>query len=679
MKLHIEFFEERYFFDERSQKPFWTQKRIDSATCDRDVPLEQFHGRHLPKGQSSIKWGGSDTVFIEARLDDFGQDEVDELFQLSLAFNPDYQPLSDEQGRFFYEDKENKRKVRRMQLLRGAAGKSYLRLLKRPSPTPEAEFLEIIRYEIDVEPAPSKKAAMDLMVDELLKDEPTLALSIMHGLSMASLKMQWEAGAGSLSLWRLETKCKEMEKVIMKLHPHLNAIRNRYAMQLIRKQGTLNISRISRWSPRETRQLAHRYLDERQRIKADTLDITLDIPIHRAIKDFLVGFVADIHVMTKKIKASIKEDNDRSDELNAEIAGNGKLNSVYQFELQAIRVETELKTEFLKRLKSLCSTCQSWLTNCYPWFSCGRIDVTNVTSANVPETIAYKCVYSHMLRFRQKKFFKEAIGGHFLLPHYERDANETPSSWQKNYSYIYESWVFLRLAKAFCDEGFEDFGQSFRNKIKRSVKAIHLGPTVNEPIHATSRDGKLQIDLFYGIRAYHQSSSKCPEFFSVWTDKNKSLETPDFVIVFTNPNGEGDHYFNWIVLDAKSGQKLSKGDIIDARDKYARTMRRWDEQVMPDQSWLIYSGELSDHAYPDIEFDPNENEILPTWKIDFNPFSVENKGMTWHPEQGIEGWTNSRGQPRGHIRANILTIGKHDIFRDFARGQIATARKRLGL
>ena len=156
MNLHIEFFNEK--------------SRIDWATCDRTVPLELFDGTNYLKG-CPIKWGKQDTIFIEARLENFGHEDVDELFQLSLAFQPDYQPLSDEQGRFFYEDRDSNnkvRRVRRMPLLRGAAGKSYLRLLRRSSTASEAEFQEIIRYEIYVEPAPSKKAAMDLMVDELL-------------------------------------------------------------------------------------------------------------------------------------------------------------------------------------------------------------------------------------------------------------------------------------------------------------------------------------------------------------------------------------------------------------------------------------------------------------------------------------------------------------------------------
>ena len=91
---------------------------------------------------------------------------------------------------------------------------------------------------------------------------------------------------------------------------------------------------------------------------------------------------------------------------------------------------------------------------------------------------------------------------------------------------------------------------------------------------------------------------------------------------------------------------------------YLSKFLRYDEP--PDQSWLVYSGEYNGRA--GIEFED----------VNDGPFK-------WSKDLGIEGWSDRWVNARGHLRANCKTVESYDVFREFAKVEIITAKKRLGV
>ena len=111
----------------------------------RDAPDRWRRRAHFPDG-----------IFVEAELDETTPNEaLSGLYQVKLAYRPDYEPTTDKNGVFW--DKNAKR----MQLLRGASGRSKLRLLRRTNWTENFTFDAIAEFDINVEPPPDKKALLE--------------------------------------------------------------------------------------------------------------------------------------------------------------------------------------------------------------------------------------------------------------------------------------------------------------------------------------------------------------------------------------------------------------------------------------------------------------------------------------------------------------------------------------
>jgi hypothetical protein len=322
---------------------------------------------------------------------------------------------------------------------------------------------------------------------------------------------------------------------------------------------------------------------------------------------------------------------------------------------------------YKKRMYAIAQKCRMYLADVYPWSQCPRRALTTISIFEIPEASAYKSIYYNCLIFLRKRFFRDSvIEGYLYVPEYIREEEDgTPSVWQRNYSYIYEYWVFNRLVKAFDKAGFQGLKDRYCALIRKKVINLCLGASHNEPIHAESKKGELQIDIFHGISAYRYGLAMSDPFpeFSCSAEGNNDLLTPDFAIVFTAPSRV--EYFHWIVLDAKSGQTLRQGDI-DKRNKYLTELRRFESEP-PDQSWLIYSGNFS--LKSGIEFNADSGNQL-----------ARNNPMTWDCNAGILNWKTQKLHPVGHIRSNILSLQQGgDPFQEFAQGIVSTARARLGL
>ena len=499
---------------------------------------------------------------------------------------------------------------------------------------------------------------MQDMVDELLQDDPSLSLSELEGLSKVPIERRWTQGSSNRELWELATKCKELESLIKCLAPHLEWIRKNASSRVVKSCSRLPRNKVKKYSARTFRDLA-RFKDcgNAAHIATYRLVNSYDIPIHCAIKKFLIRFHQDVSGMVSRIACSVEDKYDQKKKV---------LHKHDKWRIKELQEEIELLSDYKNRAKRLVEKSTAFLLDYYPWARCRESSITTISVQHIPNANAYTAAYVIIQKYYKLRFFRESLlQGLLYVPEYiRREEDGIPSVWQRNYSAIYENWVFKRLVEAFskASGGFRNLDTSFRAQLRNRVLSLCLGPTHNEPIHATTQTGDLQIDLFHGVVAYkaerhNKRSDSNPPFMC----GGKFLQqTPDFAIVFSD--SRNPDRFHWLVLDAKSGPELKDSDV-DKRNQYTLSITY--ETELPDQSWLIYSGRSS--SAPGIEFDA----------IDEN-HGGEN--LCWKNSSGIQNWRSSKKQPLGHIRANISSLnGNRDPFMEFAEGQIATARRRLGL
>lgn len=658
-----------FYRDKDSKEPFCkTQTPIDDGLEDGNRNLI-----HFSEGTWGVKGPVADCVYLEAQLERVDHDEnLDSLYQLQLAYRPDYEPQTDAVGMFVTwgrDDKGNKVPVFRMQMLRGASGESVLRLLRRTNKTEEFTWLTIAEFDIDVSPNPTKKLLLDSMVDEMLGVNPFAVLSKFEGLSKTNIKEEWFLSETASSLRDVERQIYGFEKVVTLLRPHLLDIVSRCAGIVVRTYQRINQERIRKITPKTRRDMDRRLLMgiSHGRACAPVLSMSYDMPIHRATKGFLLYFKNCVADLISKLNDSVTKDANRLSEMP----------DVDRFLRRDILLGINFKQSLLDRAGTILGECRRFLSEECPWMQCrgdvvGTIDY--LATVEVPNTEAYKCAHMVMLDFMKWRDFRGRLNGCFRLPKFVRDSDDGEcSTWQKNYSFIYEAWVFKRLVQAFMNEGFKELGTNYAQQVAQSIKNVHLGPVFNEPICARLEpgDSSLKVELYGGIRAYPDGTLNIRGFTSHF--KKPHLSTPDYAIVFYNDNSPSSQY--WIVLDAKSGMSLDVG-AVEARDKYMKVV--WFNGKKPNQSWIIYSGPKDDVA--EIEFNPDEMEQAnPPWteklrRKDTSPLA-ENTGVSFTRYGLSGGKTDDRYV--GHVRANVNSIKVCDIFSEFAKGQIEIAKKTL--
>ena len=589
-----------------------------------------------------------DCTYVEAKLT--GGTNFKGRYRLQLAYKPDYEPVADKDGEFV-DNNENKR----LQLLRGACGVSLMRLLSRTSTAPESEWKERFTFHIEVEPAREKRTALNCMVDELLEDSPQDALSKVEGLSRVRIDRRWVRGDVPDDWCHVEMKYEEMLKLYKSISPRLESLKRHHSINLVRGfeyMGVESLHRIPRITIRDIEKKSARVVIGRKVMGSVVIESD-DIDIHRAIKDFLVCFRSEARLLLDDVAKSMERDRR---EIGSLVSQSKKQKN--QWDIADKEKEIAFKKEMESGIRRMIEGCTIFLAGNYPWSLCRRLSIVYVPAERIPSSEHYRYLHAKILQFIQKRFFWSSVHGRFFVPQYVRYNDGEPSAWQKNYSYIYEAWVFKRIIEAFSREGFQEISENHRKKARQMLKNLQLGPVVNDPIHAEMTNGEMCIDLFHGLRACkHEKGDSWSEF----TTGKVSRLTPDFAIIFTNPKGSGMQFFHWIVLDAKSGWKLddAKNDPREKREMYLRCFLRYEQP--PDQSWLVYSGEYEGKAK--VEFDEIEDNM---------------DHFTWGA-LGIEGWSDRWNQCRGHLRVNCNSVKTNDVFREFARVEIATANKRLGL
>ncbi len=626
---------------------------------------------HFSEGAWGVKGAVSDLLFLEARLEKIAPNEdLDSLYQLQLAYRPDYEPQTDSGGRFFTwgkDNKGNKVHVFRMQMLRGASGPSMLRLRRRANMTENFEWVTIAEFDIKVEPNPDKKQLLDRMVDEMIGVNPSAVLSTFEGLSRTNIKEECFSSETASILRDVERQILEFKGLISSLKPYLLDIASRCAGGVVRSYQRTPQEKLRKISSKTRRDMNRRLSlgISHGKVYAPVLSMSYDVPIHRAIKGFLLYFKNCVVDLIHKIKDSISADEDWL----------SKVPDIDKFLLKDIKKEIEFKRSLIDKVREIVGQCQPFFTEGCPWMQCigvvsGSIDY--LATVDIPNTEAYNRTHKLMMDFLKLRDFKGRLNGCFRLPKHVRDLDDGEcSTWQKNYSFIYEAWVFKRLVQAFMNEGLEDLGTNYARQVVQCIKNIHLGPTFNGPICAKlkQRDCPLRVELYGGIRAYQDQNSNIRGFTS------RYLLTPDYAIVFYSDNSPESQY--WIVLDAKSCPYLDTNDV-EKRDKYRDGV--WFNDKLPNQSWLIYSGPKDGAAA--IEFNPDEVEQNgPPWtdslRARVNPL-MRNAHMTFS-RNGLLGGEDVASQCVGHVCANVNTVQTYDVFSVFAEGQIEIAKKMLSL
>ena len=654
---------------------FYKDENASAPIDELSLPIESrgmgsglgavYSGKIEWSRKAKNRWGHfPDWIYVESELEEAKSDEkIEGLYQVKLAYRPDYAPKTNASGVFCDKD------AKRMQLLRGASGKSKLRLLRRTNWTEDYTFEAIAEFDIDVEPSKEKKALLNAMVDELVQINSSAVLSELEGLSKTNLNKKWFSTLRAAPFWDIVTRVVECENLINNISRHLRDISFRCTGSVVREYRRINKEKMGRISPRTRRDMNRMSPSAMSchKVMAPVLSMSYDVPIHRAIKSFLLYFKNLVLKLQGELKKSIEDDNERLKEVPA----------VDEYLPKDIKSEIDFKKNLFGKAEAILKKCQSFLVDLYPWMKCSAIADSSLDcfwGVDVPNTEAYKCTYKLMLEFLQKRNFRGALEGRFYVPQYVRNHNdnEEPSTWQKNYSFIYEAWVFKRLVGAFMSEGFKELGTSYAQQVIRCIREIHLGPVINEPICAMINDEALRVQLFYGIIAYSNNETNVKGFT---TKYRNSRSTPDYAIVFSDSKDSERQC--WIVLDAKSGGKLAKKDV-DKRNEYSSVIKF--KSKKPNQAWLIYSGPKQGSAK--IEFNPDEVQcdVGRSWTPELegsHPLDCNDKVK--YSKEGFSGEVDYTGKYVGHVRANVSTIADNDVFSEFAKGQIAIARKMLAI
>lgn len=624
---------------------------------------------HFSEGTWGVKGPVNDIVYLEARLEQIDPNEdLGYLYQLQLAYRPDYEPQTDEGGRFFTWDKKNKVPVFRMQMLRGASGMSILRLLRRANMTEDSKWEAIAEFDINVRPNPAKKMLLDCMVNEMIRYNPFSVLSKFEGLSQTNIKEERLSSETASNLRDVERQIDEFECLISLLKPYLLDIASRCTGVVVRTYQRIPQEKLRKISPKTRRDMNRRLplVISHGKVCAPVLSMSYDVSIHRAIKGFLLYFENCVVDLINKLKDSISADEDWL----------SKVPVIDKFLPKDIKKEIEFKRSLLDKTKKIVGQCQPFLTEECPWMQCrgvvsGSIDY--LATVDIPNTEAYNRTHKIMMDFLKLRDFKGRLNGCFRLPKYVRDSDDGEcSTWQKNYSFIYEAWVFKRLVQAFMNVGFKELGTNYLRQIEQSIKNIHLGPVINNPIYAEMKqnDSSLRVELYHGIIAYPDGTYSIRGFSARHRNK-KGRETPDYAIIFYGKDPAKKPY--WVVLDAKSWMKLDV-DAMRARDKYMNAVRLNGEK--PNQGWIIYSG--PQNGFAEIEFNPddqNQNNWPWTDELKDEDPLAGNAGASF-TRYGLSGG-NTEDRYVGNVRANVNTIKVCDVFSEFAMGQIEIAKKKL--
>lgn len=620
-----------------------------------------------------------ETAYVSAKVDGVPVEEY-KRFRLQVAYAPDHRFTSvDFEGNLVFDDKQFDKETRRkewvrrkeLKLFEGAMGTSFLRLIY----CIDEEQRDVLVVPFDVRPLEVRRKLMDCMVDEVVLTNPYLVLSEAGGLSKNPIVREWISGDVECSTSSILMEYEEIKTLIRSIEPVLFQIAHSPASEVKMSDefGPMALARLRKVNRAVLTRLYKRGFSCcqdacREKVLVRRKVCSFDLMAHRVISSFLQSRLLRLREIDIALGKEVREINealskfpDRKDVLE------GRLRQARKMQRE---IREKLRPFFLR-----------YLSPDMPWGKTTTVTHALTVGPGIfPMNDVYQKIYVIMREFERKRFWWMARKGMQRIPKYVRGHSE-PSTWQKNYSYVYEAWVFVRLMGAFEANGFK-MVEEYKRKISKRICDVFLGQIINDPIEASSKSMDLKVDIYYCVEGRKEGRGDvgAEEIFGCDVGGGRSKLTPDFAIVFTNVR-KGDANFgrrHCIVLDAKSGQRLAQY-AIEQRNKYALEFLCDGERV--DQSWLVYSGGAGDDCFAGIEFSMDDvngkcwdEELLTGDSLSWN------RGMRFE-EDGIKDFSmKDIGRCGGHIRANAITAAKtNKVFENFVKSEIATVRKQLGL
>lgn len=664
MKLELKF-----FLKDEKGKPYPFPDR-PTYTWEDGPKEDEITGCSFPE-----------TTLVSAFFSETGNDK----YRLQLAFQPDFSYSKIGNNKEFYTEKrkvnsagqcikdENGKDIWErdncVNLFQGAMGSSVLRLSQRNL---DHEWEDIFSVRIAITPSKDKLELMRKMAVSLFPINPFLVLSNVEGLSKVNVVRSWEQGDSKEYEWNAYIELETVKWMYRRLFPRLYAITYDCAYQVAVRHEMAKIHQLRRIDGRCRRKIENlvlRYNGEpigNRRIMASSRCCDVNIVAHRAIGSFLWRQLKRLLYISRFLDEKIRE---KYRFIEQEIDGNKKKS--YR---GAIQEEESMKLSIDKFVRKI-----QHVISIGPW---ARADSGESIFKATPKDFSfnenYGYVYSLIGAFEKMRFMWRNAIGEMLTPSVRLvDSSGGESRWQRNYSYVYESWVFVSLLKAFKACGFPMLNQYRTKIIRRSIDSF-MGQRNNDPVPCASEDGELMVELFHGV---------CAPKWDANSVENKGLShhadhgdpiTPDFEIRFIKKGFDDDHDSEYvIVLDAKSGRVLGN-ESIQQRNKYIQKLYRNQDQDPPHQVWLVYSGTSSSG----VEF--NDLDGKECWAgsetmIEESP-GQHNGKFRWTLDGITDGRKYKRNKPFvGHLRCNAETIVGKNVFEEFVRVQLKTVRRYFGL
>lgn len=625
----------------------------------------------------------------------FFSERGDDKFLLQLADQPDisYRYLG-ENGNFFTKKykvdaagkrvrDENGHYIRERgnceNLFRGAMGDSVLKLSQRNY---DQEWVDIVSINVSIEPDADKRELMQKMALTLLPINPFLVLSNIEGLSKASVSRYWEHGDSKEEEWNAYIEVETIKWIFNRLFPRLFAIISDCAYRISVKSEVTKVGRLRHVDGRSRRAmekllLRHGAGMENRTIIGSSRYCDVNVVAHCVIGAFLCNQIRRLSRIERFLGKKIDEKKRCKEE-----KGETDCNKRNYYE-RAIREEAAMKKS-VRRLKRKIQE----VFGVGPWAQSNlNVSIFKATPEDFSFDENYRYVYSLVETFEKIRFLWRNNVGEMLTPSVDYGAGRARQSrWQRNYSYVYEAWVFVSLLKAFQSCGFSMLSQYRAKIIARAIDSF-MGQRNNDPVQCDSSDGELQVELFHGVCASKWDPENDINGLSHHLEHDNPL-TPDFEIRFVKKGATAVSESEYVILlDAKSGRFLCNVDV-QSRKKYETAIYRNQDQDPPHQVWLVYSG---------ISHKSDDNDTVPKAGVEFDHEDgrecwaasetmaeesprLHNGKFKWTQDGITDGRKFRRSKPFvGHLRGNAVTVSDNNVFEEFVKVQLETVKGYFGI
>lgn len=313
--------------------------------------------------------------------------------------------------------------------------------------------------------------------------------------------------------------------------------------------------------------------------------------------------------------------------------------------------------------------------------------VFDVLASEFSSDPVYAEIYRLIFDFERKGFYwkgrKSAVNKMLDTssadPRFSDKRDEESEKWSRKFAMVYEYWCYCHLVKAFLDCGYRLDARTPPSPKDGSVCMFEkddLEVELRHGIYATVGEHVRESDDFWldnSVKIEIKNAAEKREY-----DELARERTPDFALIFRNKRTSK---CSWIVLDAKSQDRMKFKEMILKRERYLHVLHyRVPTGVvgseMPGQAWLIYAGEEEGEGVCGVECPPVASPNLSADKGQVDPCA----GSSAYSFSVSEGIIKKPGvdRVRGHIHANVTNlVPSCSPFVDFVEAQTVTMLRDL--